>query len=281
MTTPFDPQLTFQVMAALSPLFTLLIRSPIAVERFGEVGFSRDDWWERYFAFRSAQMGAASLETVLATFYNFAPRHVEPYVPRIWEIAEPDVVITTLLESADEVMRTVIAQHVGTPELGELAELLGEACATAFAQPGGRALFAGIGGIPWPDEPHTQLWLAMYALREWRGDGHIIALASRGIDGLSSMLLHAGTGQLPVGALGAGRSWNDDEIAASVDALRGHGWLEPDEVVLTEAGTAFRAEIEAHTDDLAVPAYTTIGEEGVRRILALAPPIIATAAAAR
>ena len=84
MTTPFDPQLTFQVMAALSPLFTLLIRSPIAVERFGEVGFSRDDWWERYFAFRSAQMGAASLDLVGE---RFEEGRVMPQIEAVLEAA--------------------------------------------------------------------------------------------------------------------------------------------------------------------------------------------------
>ena len=47
----------------------------------------------------------------------------------------------------------------------------------------GRPLFAAHMQLPWPDEPHLVLWHAATLLREHRGDGHVAALLTAGLDG--------------------------------------------------------------------------------------------------
>ena len=53
-----------------------------------------------------------------------------------------------------------------------------------------------------------------------------------------------------------------------------------DDILLSEQGRVYRQEIEHQTDVLSLPAYATIGEDGMRRILELAPPMVAAVAAA-
>ena len=73
MAASFEPAVAGQVAQALGPMFALPITAPEAVDRFTAIGFDRDEWAERYFAFRSAQLGRATAETVIATYFNFAP----------------------------------------------------------------------------------------------------------------------------------------------------------------------------------------------------------------
>ncbi|MET0626899.1 MAG: hypothetical protein ABW033_00405, partial [Acidimicrobiia bacterium] len=66
MSALFDPALTSQINTTLGAMFGAPITSPIAADKFAAVGFDRDDFGERYFAFRSAPLGRATAETVIA-----------------------------------------------------------------------------------------------------------------------------------------------------------------------------------------------------------------------
>src|SRR5262245_29010503 len=151
MSESFDPHLTSEINRQLGAMFGAPMTSRQSAERYTAAGFSADDFREWYYAFRSAPMGRVSAETVIATYFNFQPSLVRRYVPRVWDIAEPPVVIDVLLDSVDATMGDALAEFAGKPELTELAELLSAAAATAFEHPEGRALFAGIADIPWPD----------------------------------------------------------------------------------------------------------------------------------
>ena len=206
MAASFEPAVAGQVAQALGPMFALPITAPEAVDRFAAIGFDRDEWAERYFAFRSAQLGRATAETVIATYFNFAPRRIHRYIPRVWDIADPEVVLDTLMDSVDAAMGRALVDMAGTPELRELANLISAAAASAFEHPEGRPLFAGIAGIPWPEAPHAQVWLGMHALREFRGDGHVAVLTANGLTGLEALVLHAGMGLFPPDLLRSSRA---------------------------------------------------------------------------
>ena len=192
-----SPQSPVEVARALGPMFAVPITAPEAVDRFAAIGFDRDDWAERYFAFRSAQLGRATAETVIATYFNFAPRRIHRYIPRVWEIADPAVVLDVLMDSVDAAMGRALVDFADTPELLELADLLSAAAASAFEHPEGRSLFAGLAGIPWPDAPHAQIWLGMHALREFRGDGHVAVLTASGLTRYRSARAARGDGPRP------------------------------------------------------------------------------------
>jgi hypothetical protein len=280
MAATFEPALTGEVARALGPMFAVPMVAPEAVDRFVAIGFDRDEWAERYFAFRSAQLGRATPETVIATYFNFAPRRIHRYFPRVWEIADPAVVLEVLMDSVDAAMGRALVDFTDTPELLELAGLLGEAAASAFEHPEGRGLFAGLAGIPWPDAPHAQIWLGMHALREFRGDGHVAVLTASGLTGIEALVLHAGTGLVPPDLLRSSRAWPQDVWDETVEELRGRGLITSDEVRLSEVGQMYRGQLETQTDELTMPAYARIGQTGAERILELAPPIVAAVTSA-
>ena len=280
MAASFEPAVAGQVAQALGPMFAVPITAPEAVDRFAAIGFDRDEWAERYFAFRSAQLGRATAETVIATYFNFAPRRIHRYFPRVWEIADPQVVLDMLMDSVDAAMGRALVDIAGTPELRELANLISAAAASAFEHPEGRSLFAGLAGIPWPDAPHAQIWLGMHALREFRGDGHVAVLTADGLTGIEALVLHAGTGwSRPVCSdrREGGRKRCGTTRSRS---CAGRGLITPDEVRLSEVAQMYHGQLETQTDELTMPAYERIGQAGGERILELAPPIVAAVTSA-
>jgi len=73
--------------------------------------------------------------------------------------------------------------------------------------------------------------------------------------------------------LQATRAWSDEQWARGVDAVRARGWLtDGDELALSDAGAAYRKEVEDTTDRLAVDAYAALGDDGCAELRALARP---------
>ena len=58
----------------------------------------------------------------------------------------------------------------------------------------GRPLYAGWASLDWPTEPHLRFWHALTLLREYRGDGHIAALQTAGLNGLDALITHTRDG---------------------------------------------------------------------------------------
>ena len=119
-----------------------------------------------------------------------------------------------------------------SPEIKE-ADRLARAAADA-CQPEGRALFAGHASLPWPGEPHLDLWHSLTLLREHRGDGHLIALQVAGYSGCDAMVTTQAMGDAPA-AFVATRAWSAEQWAELADGLRARGLIDGDGVV-TEAG---------------------------------------------
>src|SRR5262245_2446071 len=150
MSATFDPVLTREVNSALGGLFLLPMLAPQVQPRTTAAGFDGDDRMAWYFGFRSAPMGRASAETVIATHFNFPPARIRRHGPRVWDIAEPAVVLDVLADVIDAAMGEPLADVTQSSELKELAGLLTAAANTAFTRPEGRPLFAGIADLDWP-----------------------------------------------------------------------------------------------------------------------------------
>ena len=118
-----------------------------------------------------------------------------------------------------------------------------------------RPLYAAHAGPAWPDEPHLQLWWAATLLREHRGDGHIAGLVTRGIDAVESLVFHAATGEVAAEHVLPMRGWTQDDWDAATARLRARGWVDQ-AGRLTTAGAEVRADLEAETDELALPPGT-------------------------
>ena len=81
-------------------------------------------------------------------------------------------------------------------------------------------MYAGHTTLPWPDEPHLQLWHACTLLREHRGDSHAIALAAASVDPVQCQVVMAARGHGNKETLQSIRGWDDAEWDGAVQALQ-------------------------------------------------------------
>jgi hypothetical protein len=253
----------------MAPLWTVSVHAPEVADEFERLGLEPN---QRYFAARAAPLGAASLELVVATFFNFSPRAVSRAVPRAWDATTPGQILAAQRSGVDRALRRAFASLDATL-IDEALALMRPAAEAASAHPEGRPLFAAYSSLEWPEEPHLALWHAQYLLREFRGDGHIAVLLGEGLTGIEAFAIHIAL----VPAMQAyvqSRAWTADEWKTAIDALRSAGWLTADrELTLTADGVRRREAIEQRTNVLNLPAYEAIGQAGCDRIIELGPPI--------
>ena len=226
--------------------------------------------WMGYFGMRAAPLGAASAELVTATFYNFHPSRVARAVPEAWGIASPERFLETRLSGVDSSLRRMLPSAVlGGAELAEVAELLRRAAGGAPIA--GRPLGAANAALPWPAEAHLVIWHAATRLRESRGDGHVAALVSAGLDPCETLVMFAAEKGLAAEYLQAARGWSVAEWEAARSRLVARGLL--DDAGLTAAGAEVRRWVEERTDSEAEAPWLALGGEACARLAELFDPI--------
>ena len=166
----------------------------------------------------AARPAPAAVTTAL--YANFAPRMVERAIPVGLGARLPGRGAGRALRARSPRSRGCSTGRTST----EAASLLQSVAAAAPTS--GRALGAANAALPWPDEPLAVLWQAATVLRELRGDGHVLAQLSVGLDGLSTMVLRSGH-DLARDALQPNRGWTDDEWTASAESLTARGPARP------------------------------------------------------
>ncbi len=213
-----------------------------------------------YFAGRAAPMGAVGSGVVTATFYNFNPGLVAHCIPAAWELASPDAVLAARLAAAGAALTRLLGPDtVHSAEMTTLAVLAREAASACTAE--GRPLYAGHAGLDWPEPPHLVMWHAVTLLREYRGDGHSLALLAAGLNGLEALVTHTATGKGFVPEFARRhRGWSQEEWDGAVAVLTARGLLGSDGA-LTPAGHALRAQVEEETDRMASPPWQHLGQE--------------------
>jgi len=222
-----------------------------------------------YFGSRAAPFGAVSAEMVIATFYNFKPAAVRDAIPTAWESTTPESIQQARMTAAGR----ALAPHAAGIPAGDIGE------ATDIAQRmvegvgyEGRPLAAANLTVPTHDDPVTQLWQLTTIIREWRGDAHIGVLIEADVDAVEALALHVGIGAFPRSIAQATRRWNDEEWEAGVDRLASRGLMNADGTT-TDAGTEFRAAIEARTNVLSARQIATVGEDATRRLIEILRPL--------
>jgi hypothetical protein len=88
MTSPATARLLWSLAEPYHALTYFAAECTAAGQDAGLKGF-----WQTYFAFRAAPMGAVGPEVVTAVFYNFAPERVAKALPAAWEIAGPQAAL--------------------------------------------------------------------------------------------------------------------------------------------------------------------------------------------
>jgi hypothetical protein len=209
-----------------------------------------------YFGCRAAPLGAVGASVVVAAFYNFRPSMVERAIPDAWSYAPPEKLVEARWSAMDLALRRVLGDAVASPAMRTAAER-----AQAAVQSGdfdGRVLGRANASLTPPPEPHLALWQALAALREHRGDGHVMSLVGQGVAPCEALVLQAATGRSPAEGLRANRGWSDEEWSAAREALVVRGWLDAAGAV-TPDGAAARDAIERETDRLAAAALAGVG----------------------
>jgi hypothetical protein len=253
----------------MEPYNAMVYFAPEAREIYAAVGLK--GFWMGYFASRAAALGPVPAAVVEATFYNFDPAMVARAIPDAWRFARPEEILAARYQVADSALRRLLGEEAlgsqALVEAGQLARRAAQSCVVA-----GRALFAAHSALPWPDQSHLILWHAITMLREYRGDGHMTALLSEGVDGCEAHLTLAGTGAVGREALQPYRGWSDAAWESARQRLLDRGWVDT-QGHLTEAGRTGRQRIEQTTDQLAEAPWKHLGRNDCRRLAELMWPI--------
>ncbi|WP_319463773.1 SCO6745 family protein [Micromonospora sp. RTP1Z1] len=262
-----EPTMVRQMWQLIEPMHALVYFAPELTEEAAALGLATDERWPGYFALRSAPLGAAGPQLVTATYYSFSPRMVAEYVPAVWSVADPAKVLDARLSGVDRALRALLGDRVDSPELAEAAALARRAAEAADLA--GRPLAAANADLPWPEAPHLVLWQAATILREHRGDGHVAALLTAGLDPTEALVSFAAVGAAPVEVF-ASRRWTDEEWAAARDRLAARGLVDAAGLA-TDAGRRLRDEVERRTDELAAAPWRALGPAAGRLAQLVAP----------
>jgi len=210
-----------------------------------------------YFTSRGSVMGQVSGQVVTATFAVFNPEVVIPAVEQGWALTDA----ATICDARDRGAIAQLERILGTPPTG--IERANEILLRAFTslRVEGRALFAGLKGLQMPTTPIGKLWRLADALREYRGDSHIAAWVSQGLDAVELCLLTDSFSGLPLRTYSATRGWRDTDFDPATERLVAKGLLDAKTGTYTEEGRKLRELIEVKTDEQMRQAIEAIGND--------------------
>ncbi|MFI7103522.1 hypothetical protein ACIBK8_29725 [Streptomyces sp. NPDC050161] len=271
--TPLPERAGRRCHNALGPLDSAVYFAPEFVAAFAKFGV--DDWHAAYFTARSAAMGPVNATTVDAVFYPYRLDLIAQHIPKTWQMLSPQQALEARTHVADAMLRRLLGEDaLASKDLAKAAELATRAIEAC--EPGGRPLSAGLAALPVPEAPHLALWHAAGVLREYRGDGHIIALAHAGLDGLEAQVTHTATGKgIAPAWVARTRGWTPDDWSAAQDRLRDRGLLTV-QGELTDQGRALRRDLEDTTDRLDRAPYEHLGATHVGLLTELATTLTTT-----
>ena len=251
------------------PIHAVTYFSAQSRDALAAIGLTR--YWDGYFAGRSAPVGALSATPVTAMFSGFAPFLVERALPAVWSVVTPAQVIEARYSGAAETLRALVPDGAVVEAAAVALEPLVQGLDTV-----GRPLSAGFAALPLEDDPYRRVWQLAGTLREHRGDGHVVALASLGIAGITTLLLRSGV-DLDAAAMQKARGWTDDEWAAEASRLVDRGLLDHDRRI-TRSGADVLDEAERLTNRLALSAIDGLDDDGVREVARALAPVAAAVA---
>lgn len=220
-----------------------------------------------YFTSRGSIMGQVSGQVVTATFAVFNPAVVIPAVEQGWTLTDA----ATICDARDRGAIAQLERILGTTPTG--IKRANEILLRAFTplQVEGRALFAGLKGLQMPTTPIGKLWRLADALREYRGDSHIAAWVSQGLDAVELCLLTDVFSGLPLRTYSATRGWRDADFDPATERLVAKGLLDTKAGTYTDKGRELRELIELRTDEQMRQAIDAIGADFDELCSLLAP----------
>ncbi|WP_019634022.1 SCO6745 family protein [Actinomadura atramentaria] len=266
-----DDSYARELWHVIEPIHIQSYFTPETVAAAKEVGLR--GYWMGYFAMRGGPLGEVGPGVVEAVFHGFHPRRVRRAIPDAWTFASRADILAARSAAAAAALRRAM------PEVDALVPSAIDPLLRAVeaADGTGRALFAANRDLPRPQDPVEDLWQAVTALREHRGDGHVAILTAEGLDGAQSNILAAAVKGSPEQWLKDSRGYTDEEWETARAALVDRGLLAADGTATAE-GRAFRDAIEARTDARAAGPYRALPDPTALydALLPLAQAVIAT-----
>jgi hypothetical protein len=268
-----DYGLARQMWHQLEPIHAVFWYAPEVTAEAAALGYDVMTRWPSYFAWRLAPLGAAGPRQGAAACYSFSPDMVARHVPAAWAIASPQRVLEAQERAVDRMYKTLLGDRIGSAELAEAADLTREAAQAADTA--GRPMASAVADLPWPGEPHLVLWRAITVLREHRGDGHIAALMTAGLDPCEALVSFAAIGAAPQQTF-ASRGWPASDWWAARDRLADRGWIDAAGSA-TQRGIDGRDDVEWHTDRMADAPWKSLGARRAQRLAELTGPFLGAA----
>ncbi|WP_316520128.1 SCO6745 family protein [Kitasatospora brasiliensis] len=223
-----------------------------------------------YFGTRAAPLGAVDAAPVTAAFFTFAPAVVEQTLPEVWNHASPEEALTARLKGSAAVLGRLL-EHVDQAQVELAAESLEQAVARLDCA--GRVLAAANAALPRPSGLYERLWQAATVMREHRGDGHVAALVTAGLDGCEALVIRCAM-DLRREDLQPLRGWTDAQWEGAAERLVERGWLTAEGAV-TELGRNRHQALEAATDLAAARVWEGYPRAELDRLAAALKPISA------
>jgi hypothetical protein len=218
-----------------------------------------------YFTSRGSILGQVPGEVVAAAFGVFNPDVVVPGVEQGWSHTDASTINEARTDGAVAQLRRVIGEEPdGLDWVNELLER-----AVEPLRPEGRPLYAGLRAHSVPDEPLAAMWRRADMLREYRGDSHIAAWVSAGLDATEIGLLTELYWGLPLRTYSRTRAWTAEQFDAATERLESRGLIA--DGAFTDAGRELREDIEVHTDAQMAPALAALGDDVTELCDRLAP----------
>lgn len=250
---------------AVEPLAAGVYFAPEALAAYQALGFEGSPATDEsgvarpelksYFTSRGACMGQVPGEVIAVAFGVFNPRVVVPAVASGWQIASREAILEARERGATEMLERVLG---GKPDgLERVTELLRRAAAAAPWA--GHPIYAGLRSLGFPGTPMGDLWRAADLLREHRGDSHVCTWAVGRADAVEILLLTEQWWGLPARAYTPTRGWSDADMDAGFERLQRRGLIVDEQ--LTDAGRAFREEVEVRTDECERPVVDALGDD--------------------
>jgi hypothetical protein len=218
--------------------------APEAHQRYADLGL---DYAPGYFGSRGACLGHPSGDVVAAAFGVFKPAVVRAAIDEAWSKTAPETLLAAREEGAVASLTRIYGPSlagIGVEGLQRATELLYRCADAATGE--GRALFSGLRSLGRPGTIVGDLWRAADLVREHRGDSHIMAWASHGLDAIEATLTTELWWRMPMKTYVKTRGWSDEEIETAADRLRIDGVI--DGSGFTPEGEHLRSEIEWATD---------------------------------
>lgn len=216
---------------------------------------------------RAATLGKAGNKAVSASFYSIHPDFIKASLDNCRE--------HTTFEKAAGARDAAVAPGLQqlTPEICEPLATMSPALWNAAEKLplSGRALFASL--LDWPrhEDPLTSAWLAVNAIREWRGDTHWAIMTSENIDGTMAGILDNAKHNYDDQWLPRSRGADDEAISFAFKKLAERGLANGEEV--TTKGLEFREELERKLNNMASAAWRNLGIDQTIQFLELIEPV--------